>query len=854
MNSQKLIDNFSTHLKSVIAKSISLAAYLGHTEVEPIHLLTVLSEEDGCVGAEILKKLGITSEQIKKILASHAPMLTKQEEEKNKSDESIKKLLPELNPASRQVLEKALTLAYNHNHNYIGTEHLLYGIFQSHDKTIAEAVTSLLRIDKKMLEEQLETSFGNATRFASLDEISSLFDQIPDGQLPDGMPMSAPLSGAANSIKLGKKMQSAVALFTEDLTGQQAQQKIDPVIGRETEISRAIHILMRRNKNNPILVGEPGVGKTAIVEGLAKKISEGDVPDVLKGKKILSLDLTLLVAGTIYRGEFEARLKQIIDECSRNPNYILFIDELHNIIGAGSNQGTMDAANILKPALARGQLRCIGATTYEEYKKYISSDPALERRFQAIHVDEPGYDDTLHILEGIKPYYEKFHHVIITPEALTSALEYSTRYIHDNFQPDKAIDLIDEASAAVRTKQKTSEQDSELFALTQKVEELEQEKEQAIAQEKFKDALKIKSKLVVVRKKIDLLQKKKSTSDKKIPRSKVTQKDVAVVVSEKLHIDPVVIMKSDWERLDTLEPTLNTTIIGQTEVIHDVVHTLRRSYIQTKTNTKPIASFLFVGPSGVGKTELAKKLAKELFQDEKALIKLDMSEFAEAHSISKILGSPAGYVGYKDRNPFIDQLKKKPYSVILFDEFDKAHADVRKLLLQILDEGEISDNSGKKIHLKQSIVILTSNLGSELFTSSGIGFGTTHAKSAHEKNDLTTNVIGKLKEQIGSAILSRIGKICIFNKLTDENIKHIIELHIASISADMEASQHISITADSDAVKTIISKIETKEFGARNVQQTLENYIHELLIPIIQGKKKKKQYMFTVEKGEYKLS
>ncbi|PIY93480.1 MAG: ATP-dependent Clp protease ATP-binding subunit ClpC, partial [Candidatus Magasanikbacteria bacterium CG_4_10_14_0_8_um_filter_32_14] len=602
MNAQKLIDNFSTHLKNVIAKSISLATFKKSEMVEPIDFFYSLVEEKGCIAAEILNKFNLDEKLTKKIFGD----LKKEERDLTSIN------IPELSPKSRQIIEKALIIAHDKQHAYIGTEHLLYALIYSKNLEIKELLNSL-NIDYKYIKEQLSIVFQNDTRFSSINQEDEEFLNEIEEYPPMMPPMLAPQKMS--------KPKSAIIQFTTNLTSKAEQKNIDEVIGRDAEIERIINILARRTKNNPILVGEPGVGKTAIVEGLAKKIVEGKVPDILKKKQIISLDLTLLVAGTIYRGEFESRLKQIIDECSHNQNYILFIDELHNIIGAGSNQGTMDAANILKPALARGQLHCIGATTYDEYKKYISQDPALERRFQKIDVEEPTNEETLQILQGLKKYYEAFHHVSIGSKTIEEAVLLSNRYIHDNFQPDKSIDLLDEASGFVSSKQKTSKEDLQIFSLEQKLNELTEQKNFAIAEEKLKEAIKIKKQIDQLEKQIE---KTKANHNKNIPLVKVTPEHIRHIVSQKMHIDKSILEKNEWEILDSLEINLNKNIIGQEEQIKKIVRTFKSASLGLHKD-KPFASLLFVGPSGVGKTELAKQIAQELYHDEKAFVKLDMS-------------------------------------------------------------------------------------------------------------------------------------------------------------------------------------------------------------------------------------
>lgn len=836
LNPEQLLKRFSTHLRNVVAKSMNLATSFSHNAVSPAHLLLALAEETGSIAAEILKKNNLDINIINKILGEKPQVrLT--------DNKTATATIPDLDVKAKQAIERAMLIAYERQHRHVGTEHLLLGIIKGKDLDI-ETILKAHKISLPSVEEQIENILQSTSHFPDMEEVSDMMAQIEDS-VSSGAALPPP---QPQMMKQKHPQFSALDIFTTDLTDKKAQQKITPVIGRDKEIERLINILCRRNKNNPVLVGEPGVGKTAIVEGLAKLITEGEVPDVLKNKKILSLDMTLLVAGTIYRGEFEARLKQVIDEMAKSPNLILFIDELHNIIGAGSSQGAMDAANILKPALARGDLRCIGATTIDEYKKHVSADPALERRFQAIDVAEPSHEDTIKILYGIKKYYEDFHNTLITDEAINSAVTLSNRYVHDNFLPDKAIDLIDEACASVRTKAKLTKGEAELQKINRQLEDCYKMKEEAVLAEQYEKALELKKTAEKIAQKLRQL-KKTIAAGKKTPRLKVTPAEIEKVLANKLNIDQKIISSDEWANLSTLPERLEQHIIGQDKTIRDVIKQLERAELGLNTGKKPMASFLFAGPSGVGKTELAKVLAKELFHDEKALIKLDMSEFSEAHSTSKLLGSPAGYIGHKERNRFTDEIRRQPYCIVLFDEIDKAHQDVTKLLLQILDEGELTDSAGKKTHFNHAIIILTTNLGSELFKSTGIGFG----KIDKNTKDRDVSVLSKLKEELSPALLTRLNSVCLFSPLTKESVEKIIEKKIAEFSTQLKTARNLSLSADPSALQELAKQSSSDDFGARQVEKVIQDTIQALVIDILRGEKHKTKYTLKRQASELKL-
>lgn len=860
---EKLLNNLSTHLRNTIARGLSLATSLEHAEVTPLHLLYGMIEEKGAIGAEILHKVGLDPELIFTYLS-----LKKTDKKSKDISESP---VPELNEFSKQALEKAMLIAYDKEHVHIGTEHLLLGLITTKDPNIAN-ILKQSKIAPKLIIEQVETILNSTSKFPEMDEVIETLDAFhtlqgehDEHMLPDDMHDTSETTAfddtESEKPKKKKKKRTkaknarAIDLFAIDLTNPEIQADIDPVIGRDIEINRIINILSRRTKNNPILIGEPGVGKTAIIEGLAKKIMSGDVPAHLKRKKILSLDLTMLIAGTIYRGEFEARLKQIIEEVSNNPDLILFIDEVHNIIGTGSNQGTMDAANILKPALARGLLRCIGATTYNEYKKYIAADTALERRFQVVTVEEPSKMQSAEIIKGIRKYYEKFHDITIHDNAIDAAVTLSSKYMQDQQLPDKAIDLIDEASARARVTQSEHPAYNELQQIRADYDSCAEKKREAIMDENFALASELKKEEKKLETQIARLEKKLKTITKET-ETVVTKQDIAKILGNRLQINADTLLMSDIEKLGTIEKKLKTNIIGQNNAIEKLTKGLRHAFLGLSDDKKPLASLLLVGPSGVGKTELAKLLAQELYHDAQALIRLDMSEFSESHSTAKLLGSPAGYVGYNDKNTILDMVKRRPYAILLFDECDKAHPDVTKLLLQILDEGMLTDASGKKTSFKNTIVILTSNIGSELFKSKGIGFDQNTSSDQIHTPAFEKQIHAAVKESLSPALTSRINQICIFNPLEKNHLEQIIDNHIQDINTRLRETQNVSIKVPKETLTTLAQTHHHDEFGARYTKQAIRELLEELISEKIATRtsNRKKTYTLKEKNKNYLLS
>ena len=833
----QLSERFSTHLKNVLVKAIQLATELKQKEVTPAHLFFALAKEKGSLATEILTRAKIKETSLENTILN-IPGIDGQKSEQLPQNTTAQINLAPLSPLAKAVLEKAFLIAAENNHNFLGTEHLLISLLQINDSVIVE----LLRennIRANDLEDQLKNILVGTSQFPKINEISDAVEKISEN-FEGSMPMPE-FNTKKTKKSLGQKKESALEFFATDLTNPEIQKNIDPVIGREPEIERLIQIICRRNKNNPILLGDPGVGKTAIVEGLAKKITQGDVPDLLKHKKIYALDMGMLIAGTMYRGEFESRLRQVIEETLQNPQIILFIDELHNIVGAGSSQGSMDAANILKPALARGQIRCIGSTTPAEFKKFIESDAALERRFQPIIVREPSVEETIKILTGLKRNYEKYHQVKISDNSVNAAVKLSVRYINDKFLPDKAIDLIDETASAKRLSFHTDPKETQLWQLRRKLSKIIFDKEKAALDNEFGLAMSMKEDEIKIAGEIKTLEKEISTQKEKYLGT-VTEKDVLVTIAKIISTTPDELILDNRDRFEKIKVALKNKIVGQDETINEVVRTIEKSQLGLTDPQKPLASFLFVGISGTGKTELTKLLTKELYQNSDALIKLDMSEFNESFGVSKLLGSPAGYVGYKETNQFTDKLKMNPYSVILFDEVDKAHRDVTKLLLQMLENGFITDSTGKKISLKHAIIVLTTSMFADELNKGVVGFG----EKSEIVTETKTKLLEKLKERFSPELINRLDKICLFNPLTQKHLEEIAKLQIEIFNQRLK-NHKTKITAPTKILAWIVNQLKPQSQNARELRSLLESQVEELLTEIILNGKTKKQYELKIK-------
>ncbi len=800
--SSPILDTFTHHLKNVLKQAAALAAVLHHPELRPEHLLYGLAGQKGSIGTEILTKAGLTAESLKEhVIKKNVITLPAQEFEHLTE--------PILSTASKKAIERAVLIANQHDHKYVGTEHLLASVLRLEDATVSEILRSH-QVTGKELQQHVAVVLKNTSKFPDL---TNLFEQTKeleeDVQL---QPNQRP-----------RERGSALEYFCSDLTDERLQKTIDPVIGREQEIERLIHILSRRTKNNPVLVGDPGVGKTAIVEGLAKRILQGNVPDVLADKRILSLDISLLVAGTVYRGEFEGRLKQVIEEVRSDPNIILFIDELHTIIGAGGASGALDAANMLKPALAKGQLHCIGATTHEEYHKHIESDAALERRFQAILVPEPSEQEALAILRGLKVNYERYHRVAIDESALRAATRLSVRYLQDKFLPDKAIDLIDEAASKLKVGHAADPATQRVRELEETLDDVQQRKHDAIHGEDFGKALTLKQSELKIRAELAGLREAQSRADA-TPLGTITEQDVAGVVARMTGIPVGAMLETEQHKLTRLEDELRTHIVGQDEALQAIAACIRRSRTGLAAPERPLGSFLFLGPSGVGKTETAKVLARTVFGDEKALLRFDMSEFSESFHASKLIGAPAGYVGYKEGAKLTEGVKRRPHTVVLFDEIEKAHPDLFNLLLQILDEGHLTDAVGKRVNFKNAVVIMTSNVGlAEMSRQAAIGFTNPERRAAHDEafKQLDARVREELRRTFRPEFLNRIDRIITFRPLEPGSGERIASILLAQLEARLR-QQGYRLLVDRAAKRWLAAHGMTPEHGARALRRLIE--------------------------------
>lgn len=798
---------FSNYFKSTIKIGARFADELNLPAVDSEHLFFGLLSQKGSVGAELFNGFKIDMEKAKKVIASASKLeknnivKTKKTNKTAKLDLEIKN--PMLTADAKKIIQKSVKIAFVNKHKYVGTEHLLAAIMELDNPKIKK-IFKELNISEADIVEQTIAALKSDSK---LPELTEVFKVAYHKDEEDG-------------LETQEQGRGILDVFGNNLTSEKFQKKTDPVIGRKNEIERIIQILSRRTKNNPLILGDPGVGKTAIVEGLAKKILHGDVPEILQNKKVYSLDLASMIAGTIYRGEFENRIKQIIEEIKSRPDIIVFIDEIHNIVGAGSAAGSMDAANILKPALARGEIRCIGATTYSDYRKSIENDPALERRFQPVKINEPSSEEAKQILLGIKPYFENFHHVAITEEAIISAVELSQKYLPEKFLPDKAIDLIDEASASVNVGKKISSLQKQINATTQELDKIEKEKRQEILKENFEHAIEIRDEEEKITKKLAELQAKQMKAQTKLVGS-IDADSIAKIISKITGIPQEDLLMSEKKQILVLDKNLKKHVIGQDKPMEIISNFIKKSKAGLGAENKPLASFMILGPSGVGKTYTAKILAKLLFKDEKALIRIDMSEYSEKFNISKLIGAPAGYVGYKESGQLTEKVKHKPYSIVLFDEIEKANPDVFDLLLQVLDDGYLTDASGGRINFRNTIIIMTSNLGSHYFKkATPIGFDPASASA----NKMEEKIISEAKKHFKVEFLNRLDQIICFSPLSSEAIAKIVELNMETLRESL-AKKELTLKFDKSVAKFISQKSLSEETGARSIQKIISEYI-----------------------------
>ena len=797
--------NFTGRAKKAIEIANEVAIELGHNYIGTEHILYGLAKEGSGVASKVLENQEITPQDIvDKII------------ELIGQGDTIDETLG-FTPRTKRVIELAFIEARKLGYNYIGTEHLLISILREGD-SIATRILLELNVNIPKLYNEIVKVINEGEDLTSNDSKSN-----------------------GKEGKRGSYNQTnTLNQFGEDLTKKAGEGKLDPIVGRKEEIERVIQILSRRTKNNPCLIGEPGVGKTAVVEGLAQKIVNGDVPEILKDKRVVTMDISSMVAGAKYRGDFEERIKKALEEVKKAGDVILFIDEMHTIVGAGAAEGAIDAANILKPLLARGEIQLVGATTLNEYRKYIEKDSALERRFSPVTVNEPTEKDTITILKGIRDKYEAHHGVKITDQAIDAAVKMSTRYINDRFLPDKAIDLIDEAAS--RAKLKTYTEPENLKKLEEEIEETRKNKEEAVRTQKFEKAASLRDKEKELKEKYEKEQKKwKNKNTKQI--TDITEENIAEVIASWTGIPAKKITEDENQRLKNLEKNLHERVIGQNEAVEAVSKAIRRGRVGLKDPKRPIGSFLFLGPTGVGKTELSKALAESLFGDENAMIRVDMSEYMEPHSVSKLIGSPPGYVGFDGGGQLTEKIRRKPYSVILFDEIEKAHPDVMNMLLQILEDGRLTDSQGRTVNFKNTVIIMTSNIGARLITDKKLlGFAQSENKNEEENKEYEQTkkeVMEALKKELRPEFINRIDEIIVFHKLTDEEIDKIIDIMLKEVINRL-ADQKIKIELEPEVKKLIASKGIDKNFGARPLRRTIQNVLEDRLAEeILDGNLKK---------------
>ena len=785
-----MIDRFTEQAREAIGLAVEAAEELGHNYVGTEHLLIGLLREETGVAARALEGCGVSEEKVLELVSQ----LISPNQSVGTAERSS------YTPSAQRVLENSYREAVRFKAPLIGTEHLLISMIRESDCVAVRLLNTI----------------GISIQRLYVELLSAMGEDVPAGKE----------ELTSNKAGKGKASTPTLNAYSRDLTALAREGKLDPVIGRETEMQRLIQILSRRTKNNPCLIGEPGVGKTAVVEGLAQMIVTGDVPEMIAGKRVLTLDLSGMVAGSKYRGEFEERIKKVLSEVMEDGEVLLFIDEIHTIIGAGGAEGAIDASNILKPSLARGEIQLIGATTMEEYRKYIEKDAALERRFQPVTVEEPGEELSIQILKGLRPRYEEHHRVKITDQALEAAVRLSARYINDRFLPDKAIDLIDEASSKIRLT--VYVEPAEIKTLEKEIAALEEQKEAAIKAEAYEKAGEIKKKQLKKREKIEKIRARWQ-KEKESRKLVVDEGEIADVVSGWTKIPVRKLEEEESERLRQLETILHGRVVGQEEAVTAVSRAIRRGRVGLKDPKRPIGSFLFLGPTGVGKTELCKALAEAMFGTENALIRVDMSEYMEKHSVSKMIGSPPGYVGYEEGGQLSEKVRRNPYSVILFDEVEKAHPDVFNILLQVLDDGHITDAQGRKIDFKNTVLIMTSNAGAENIVSpKRLGFASGDDAGERYKF-MKDRVMDEVKRMFKPEFLNRIDEIIVFHQLTQEHMKAIVEIMLKGICKRTKAQMNLTLHVTEEAKAFLVEKGYDEKYGARPLRRAIQNQLEDKL-------------------------
>lgn len=790
-----MFSRFTERARKVVILAKEEAKRFNHDYIGTEHILLGLIKEGEGVAAAVLQNLGLSLEairlEVEKLVQPGPPTVVSGD-------------IP-FTPKAKKVIELATDEARNLGHNYIGTEHLLFGLIRE-GEGVASQVLSNLGLDLNRVRQEVMSLLGSATPGF-------------------GQPSAPP-----------KTKTPALDAFGRDLTALAREGKLDPVIGRKDEIDRVIQTLSRRTKNNPVLLGEAGVGKTAIVEGLAQKIVKGDVPEILRDKRVMIIDLALMVAGTKYRGQFEERIKAVMDEIKRSENIMIFIDELHTLVGAGGAEGAIDASNILKPALSRGEIQCIGATTLDEYRKYIEKDAALERRFQTIMVDAPTVDETIEILKGLRDRYEAHHKVKFTDDALEAAAKLSDQYISGRYLPDKAIDLIDEAGSRARLNVMTTPPD--IKEVERKVEQVRKEKEAAVKGQDFEKAASLRDQEKELKSQFERV-KKEWTKQKAEAYPQVTKEDIADIVSKWTNIPVFKLEEKESEKLLKIEEELHKRVIGQDEAITAMANAVRRSRAGLKDPKRPIGSFIFLGPTGVGKTLLGKALAEFMFGDEDAIIQLDMSEYMEKFNVSRLVGAPPGYVGYEEGGQLTEKVRRRPYSVILLDEIEKAHPDVFNILLQVLEEGRLTDSFGRRVDFRNTILIMTSNIGAEILRKQGsLGFKLEKEEMTYQT--MKEKLLDEVKRTFKPEFLNRIDDIIVFRPLTKEDLHKIVDIEVGEIKNRLREQHEITIELSPEAVEFLIEKGFDPIYGARPLKRTIQRFLEDTLAEeIIAGRLEK---------------